>query len=233
MQWREIFQYSAGKYHLFKKFLGVCNKPLPFFVIVYERYLLVFYQGDDGLEDSMIVELFVNRDEEAIRQCEAKYGAELKRMSLRIVGSEEDACECLNDTLLQAWNSITEQKDYNLRAYLIKLVRNTSINCLKKKTAAKRGAVNIALDELEGCLPDNRSNLDFIEKQSLTHEIEDWLLTLSAEKKAIFVRRYFLMESAKEIAAELSLKEGTVLVILSRLRKSLAKHLREKEYILP
>lgn len=185
------------------------------------------------MDDSMIVELFVQRDEEAIRQCEAKYGAELKRMSMRIVGSEEDACECLNDTLLQAWNSITEQKYYNLRAYLIKLLRNNSINCLKKKTSAKRGAVNIALDELEGCLPDKRSDFDFIEKQSLTREIENWLLTLSAEKKAIFVRRYFFMESAKEIAEELDLKEGTVLVNLSRLRKSLARHLRENEYIMP
>lgn len=185
------------------------------------------------MEDSMIVELFVRRDEESIKQSEAKYGAELKRMSMRIVGSEEDACECLNDTLLQAWNSITEQKDYNLRAYLIKLLRNNSINCLKKKTAAKRGAVNVALEELEGCLPDGRADFDFLEKESLTHEIEDWLLTLSTEKKAIFVRRYFFMESAKEIAGELSLKEGTVLVNLSRLRKSLAKHLKEKEYILP
>lgn len=41
------------------------------------------------------------------------------------------------------------------------------------------------------------------------------------------------MKSAKEIAEELGLREGTVLVDLSRLRKSLAKHLREKEYILP
>ena len=185
------------------------------------------------MDDSMIVELFVRRDEEAIKQCEAKYGAELKRMSMRIVGSEEDACECLNDTLLQAWNSITEQRDYNLRAYLIKLMRNNSINYLKKKTAAKRGAVNIALDELEGCLPDNRSDLDFIEKQSLTHDIEEWLLTLSTEKRVIFVRRYFFMKSAKEIAEELGLREGPVLVDLSRLRKSLATHLREKESILP
>lgn len=185
------------------------------------------------MEDSMIVELFVRRDEEAIRQSEAKYGAELKRMSYRIVGSEEDASECLNDTLLQAWNSITEHKDYNLRAYLIKLLRNNSINCLKKKTAAKRGAINIALDELEGCLPSGRSDFDFLEKETLTREIEDWLFTLSPEKKAIFVRRYFFMESPKEIATELSLKEGTVLVNLSRLRKALAKHLKEKEYILP
>ena len=134
---------------------------------------------------------------------------------------------------MQAWNSITEHKDYNLRAYLIKLLRNNSINCLKKKTAAKRGAINIALDELEGCLPSGRSDFDFLEKETLTREIEDWLFTLSPEKKAIFVRRYFFMESPKEIATELSLKEGTVLVNLSRLRKALAKHLKEKEYILP
>lgn len=181
----------------------------------------------------MIVELFINRDEEAIKQSEAKYGAELKRMSHRILGSDEDVCECLNDTLLQAWNSITEQKEYNLRAYLMKLMRNNSINCLKKKTAAKRGAVNIALDELEGCLPDERAVFDFSERESLTREIEQWLSTLSREKKAIFVRRYFFMESAKEIAGELNLKEGTVLVSLSRLRKSLARYLKEKEYILP
>lgn len=180
-----------------------------------------------------IIELYIQRDEEAIKQSEAKYGAELKRMSYRIVGSDEDVCECLNDTLLQAWNSITEQKEHNLRAYLMKLMRNNSINCLKKKTAAKRGVVSVALDELENCLPDGRAVFDFAEKESLTHEIEEWLLTLSPEKKAIFVRRYFFMETAKEISGELDLKEGTVLVSLSRLRKSLAKHLKEKEYILP
>ena len=89
------------------------------------------------LDDARIIELFLAGDESALRETELKYGGELKSLSYRITGSKEDAAECFNDTLLKAWESISEAKPKNLRAYLCRIARNCLLNCVKKKTAKK------------------------------------------------------------------------------------------------
>ncbi len=97
------------------------------------------------MDDSKIIELYLAGDEAALSETELKYGSELKSLSFRITGSKEDAAECFNDTLLKAWESIPEAKPENLRAYLCRIARNCSLNCVKKKSAKKRSAVYIAL----------------------------------------------------------------------------------------
>ena len=49
------------------------------------------------MEDREIIALFTASSEEAIRQCEIKYRAELTTFCKRITGSAEDADECVND----------------------------------------------------------------------------------------------------------------------------------------
>lgn len=183
------------------------------------------------LDDARIIELFLAGDESALRETELKYGGELKSLSYRITGSKEDAAECFNDTLLKAWESIPEAKPKNLRAYLCRIARNCLLNCVKKKTAKKRGAVHIALSELEECIPDEKAYAKIIDDDSLANEIESWLLSVSEDKRAIFIRRHFRFETSRSIAKSLGIREGAVAATLLRLRTSLKEYLAAKDYI--
>ena len=183
------------------------------------------------LDDKRIIELYLAGDEAALRETELKYGSELKSLAYRITGSKEDAAECFNDTLLKAWESIPEARPQNLRAYLGRIARNCSLNCVKKKTAKKRGAVNIALSELEECLPDEKAYAKVIDDDSLVREIEAWLLSVDEDKRAVFIRRYFRFETSRSIAKSLGIREGAVAATLLRLRSSLKEYLAAKDYI--
>ena len=105
------------------------------------------------MEDLQIIELYWNRDEEAIRQSEEKYGIYCRSIALRILAAQEDAEECVSDTWLSAWNAIPPQRPAVLRTFLGRLCRNLSINRHLMNTALKRGGgeVDIALEELREC----------------------------------------------------------------------------------
>ena len=56
------------------------------------------------MEDEKIIELYLSRSEEAIPKTEEKFGKLCVSIAKNILGNEEDAKECLNDTLLALWN---------------------------------------------------------------------------------------------------------------------------------
>ena len=62
------------------------------------------------MEDLQIISLYFKRDEAAISETATKYGAFCHGVALNILSISADADECVNDTYLQAWNSIPPQK---------------------------------------------------------------------------------------------------------------------------
>lgn len=90
------------------------------------------------MEDSKIIQLFLKRSEQAIAETERKYKNTLFPVSYRILKNEPDAEECLNDTYLAAWETIPPQNPNPFAVYLIRIVRNISINKYYKNSAAKR-----------------------------------------------------------------------------------------------
>ena len=58
------------------------------------------------MDDSKIVELFLRRDENAIRHTKEKYGRRLRDLSYGVVRDAQTAEGCENDTYLAAWNAI-------------------------------------------------------------------------------------------------------------------------------
>ena len=97
------------------------------------------------MEDTKIIELFFKRDEGALLQASAKYGAYCSKIAMNVLGSLEDASECMNDTLLRAWNSIPPNKPENLKAYLGRIARNIALDRYDSLTAEKRGGGQYAL----------------------------------------------------------------------------------------
>jgi len=83
------------------------------------------------MHDKEIVALYWNRDESAITETSNRYGNYCFSIAYNILYNNEDAEECVNDTWMNAWNSIPPQRPNNLSTYLGKLTRNLSFNRYK------------------------------------------------------------------------------------------------------
>ena len=80
------------------------------------------------MSDDEIIELLNNKDEGAITAVKGKYYSYLYKISFQIVGNHEDAEECLNDILLELWNTSANINQGSLHAFLVKLTKRISIN---------------------------------------------------------------------------------------------------------
>ena len=184
------------------------------------------------LTDEDILELFFGRSETAIYELDAKYGALCRSIAYNILGSHEDAEECVNDAYLSVWNSIPPARPEILRAYVARVVRNFSLSAWRKKSAAKRGGVSLALEELDESLPAPGTVETELGAKELAAIIGGFLDTLPAESRVIFMRRYYLGESCAEAARRTGLTEKNVSVKLCRIRARLKRYLIESGVII-
>ena len=186
------------------------------------------------MEDDKIVQLYLDRDESAIGQSSEKYGARLRALSLGITSDLPTSEECENDTYLQAWKLIlpNEPRTY-LYAFLARIIRNISIDRCRKRASLKRNGHIVELsEELEMCLPSPDSIEDTIAEEELGRTISDYLRTVSQEKRVIFVRRYFHMDSVAEICRRCGVSESKVKSTLFRTRNDLREYLIQEGYAL-
>ncbi len=184
------------------------------------------------MEDARIIDLFFERDQQALRELDAKYGKACHRLSYNIVNNRQDAEECVNDAYLGAWNAIPPAKPDPLLTYICKIVRNISLNTYYRKGAAKRsGSYTVAMEEIEACIAAPNTVEAELEAGELAHIIESFLDTLTAENRVIFMRRYWFADSCKDIAELVGLTEKNITVRLTRIRERLRKYLIEREAI--
>lgn len=184
------------------------------------------------MEDSTIVQMYWDRDENAISVTDEKYGAYCLSIARNILGNEEDAEECVNDTYLNTWNSIPTNRPRMLSTYLGKIIRNLSFNQYKKAKAKKRGQgqMPLVLDELTEVLSTKEGPEAEIDRKQLISEINEFLKTLSPKHRRIFVCRYWYADSVKDVALKFGMTENNVSVILSRLRSRFRDYLIESGY---
>ena len=185
------------------------------------------------MEDEQIIDLLFQRDQTALRETEQKYSRYLYAVAHNILGSHEDAEECVNDALLSAWNSIPPQRPSVLRIFLARLARNHAINRRKAALAGKRGSgeVALALEELEECIPGNSDTESSVIAEELSQAIGVFVRELPEREGDIFTRRYFYAESVKVIAEGYGLTQNNVSVMLNRTRRKLREYLTKKELL--
>lgn len=181
------------------------------------------------LEDEKIIELFMERSEQALRELDQKYGRICRRLSNSIVNNPEDAEECVNDAYLGAWNTIPPAHPHPLLTYICKIVRNTSLKIYYSRKAAKRNSTyTIAMEEIEACIAGPNTVEAEMEAKDLAHIIESFLDTLTPENRVIFMRRYWFSDSCKDIADFVGISEKNITVRLTRMRQKLKKYLAER-----
>ena len=181
------------------------------------------------MEDSQILELYWRRDEAAIGETERKYGALCRGVARNILGVDEDAEECVNDALHQAWNAIPPQRPDRLGAWLGRVTRNLALNLWSRNHTQKRYAgITALLSELEDCVPAPGGVEWELEDQELSAAIDGWLRTLSQENRTLFLRRYWYGVELQALAVERDVSPNRLAQKMYRLRQSL-KNALEKE----
>ncbi len=183
------------------------------------------------MEDSRILALYFARSEAAIQETDRKYGSYCYKIAYNILTNREDSEESVNDTYLSAWNSIPPRKPAKLSTYLGRLTRNISIDRWRGTNAKKRGGgeIILALDELNECVSGQPSAEEtMIQKEAVT-SLNRFLASLSEEERAIFLCRYWYVNSMEEIARKTGFSIGKIKSMLHRTRKRLSAILQEED----
>lgn len=179
------------------------------------------------MEDSRIVQLFWERNQEAVAAAADKYGAYCAAVAQNILQSEQDAEECVNDTWLSAWNAMPPHRPGRLSVFLGKLTRNLAFNRYKQLRAQKRGGgqIELVLEELAECVSGTDGVEEAVDRAALVETIDAFLDGLPRKQRALFLWRYWHGAAVSEIARRAGMSEGNVSVILHRVRKQLKEHL--------
>ncbi len=184
------------------------------------------------MNDIAILDLFFERNEDAIAECERKYGAYLFRVAHNVLADRADSEECVNDTYLSAWNAIPPERPSILQAYLSKITRRLSIDRLRHRTRQKRQPSEylLSLDELGECIDGGSSVEAKVELSDLAASIERYLENLPQDSRCLFVGRYFYCDSIKEVARYCKCSESAAKSKLFRMRQDLRAHLTKEGF---
>ncbi len=184
--------------------------------------------------DNEIVELYLLKDEAAIMHTTEKYGHRLRALAYGIVADSRTAEECENDTYMEAWNLIPTNEPRNyLYAFLARIIRHISLNCCRSRSRLKRRAYICELStELEQCIPAPNDTSCSIDDIVFGEIINNFLASLDKEKRNIFVRRYWYLDSISSISNYFPLSESKVKTTLFRCRNKLKKYLEKEGYVL-
>ena len=184
------------------------------------------------MEDQRIIELYLQRSEEAIASTASKYGGFCYSIAFRILCDSCDAEEAVSDTYMDAWNAIPPHIPNCLSAFLGKITRRNALDRWDHDRAEKRGGgvPALVLEELRDCIPggtDPQLELEWTELNAL---LNVFLRSLPEQERRVFLCRYWRMDSIKEISQHYGFTQSKVKSMLLRTREKLRRRL-EKEGI--
>ena len=182
------------------------------------------------MNDKNIVDLYFNRDEEAITQTDKKYGRYCYSIAYNILTNKEDAEESVSDTYMTAWRAIPPRRPSVLSTFLGKITRHISIDRWRERSANKRGGgeVTLALEELEDCVAGLQNVEMEYERKELIRAYVKFLDTLPITERRVFLCRYWYVDSVEAIAEKFGFSQSKVKTMLYRTRAKLRKQLAEE-----
>ena len=177
------------------------------------------------MDDQKIIDLYFDRNEQAITETDVKYGKLCHSIAYNILSNREDSEECVNDTYIGVWNAIPPTRPDNLMAFVCRIARNLSLKRLEYLKREKRSAdVILSLDELSAVLPDERYAPD-VSDEDVGRLISQFLRTQKEDVRNVFIRKYYFFDSVKEIAERYSFTESKVKNMLFFTRNKLKDYL--------
>ena len=124
------------------------------------------------------------------------------------------------------------QRPGAFRSWLGRIARNLSLDRFRARRAQKRGGegTELLLSELEQCIPAPDDAACRLEERALQEALNGFLASLSREKRGVFLRRYWFLDSIADIAARYGMSESKVKSMLLRVRRQLRAYLVKEGY---
>lgn len=182
------------------------------------------------IEEKKIIKKAAAGSAEAFERLVLQYQMSIYNLCLRITGNPEDAADLTQESFLKAWRNLDGfHFEAAFSTWLYRLASNTCLDFLR--SAKRRRALSLTLEDEDGRsqlldLPDPaptpESALLAMEENA---RLSAAMRQLDPEQRRILTLRVINGLSYTEIAAVLSIKEGTVKSRLARARDSLRKKL--------
>ena len=179
------------------------------------------------MTDQELLGLYFARSEEAVAATQMVYGPYCRAIALRVLGSEEDAEECLSDVWLRAWNAIPPQRPDHFKGWLGVVTRNQAVSLRRAKDRqpqqADEAALELALDLSGG--PDAEA-----EARELGRAISAFLADQPEMNRNVFLRRYWYGDTVEEAARWAGWSVSRTKTVLFRMRNRLKDYLKKEDF---
>jgi len=184
------------------------------------------------MSDADIIELYWQRDEQAIKETDIKYKSFLLSVAQNIVHDVRDSEECLNDTYVGAWNAIPPARPTVLQAFLATIMRRFAITRYKANRRHKRVAseLTVSLSDLGDMLADEDDVSAEMQAKELAAAISRYVRALPDRQTVIFVGRFYMADPLMKIAQEVGCSLATVKREIATIKDGLKKHLESEGY---
>ncbi len=169
------------------------------------------------MDDSEIVELIRAGDSRGLEILLNNYGPLMKYIITPIIDDPSDREECLHDAAMRVWCKIDlySEERGSFRAWLTAVTRRTALN--------KRRSI-IYTDTVDEWIPtDEDTPEDAILKHERSEQLYRALTKLSTLERTLFYRKYYYMQSTRQIASELGMTERALEGRLYRIKKKLRR----------
>ena len=185
------------------------------------------------MEDDRIIALLWERSELALREIDRKYGRLCGAVAGNVLPNAQDAEECVSDALLAVWNAIPPARPDSLPAFLCRVVRSHALKKRRYNRAQKRDeGASLPIDELAACLSGGNATEDEVDAALLGQAINRYLRGVRADRRRMFVLRYWYAAPVEDIARAMACSAGTVKSTLFRMRGELRTYLEKEGFSL-
>ena len=173
------------------------------------------------MEDSniKIVELAKKGNQEAFLKLIEEVKLKLYKTGISILKNDEDTCDAIQETLINAYKSLNTIKNNEyFSTWIMKILINKCYDIIRKN----KKIINI----------DEKIKLEqdmYYEMYSQESELEVVLNKIDKDLKMVTVLYYYDDLSVREISEVLNIPEGTVKSRLSRARSKIYAILKEEE----
>ena len=177
--------------------------------------------------DENIVEMYWQRDPDAIHETDSKYGPLLWSVAYNILCDAQDCEECQNDTYLRVWNAIPSTRPTSFAGYVVQVVKRIAINRYKEKSRQKRSPsqLTISMEELKKSISSGVTVEEEYDAKEVSQMITDYLWSLNERQRHLFIDRYYMLEPVEKTAAELQISVQTAYRELEKIKQGLKKYL--------
>ena len=181
------------------------------------------------IDEKHMIRLAADGDMAAFEQLVTTHQPAIYRLALRMTGNPEDAADMTQEAFIKAYNSLSSVRgDSRFSVWLYRITTNVCLDFLRHKSRRPQVSLSTSDDDEERQLdiPDPKSMPEELLMKKLGMEaVHRGLERLPPKHRQILVMRELGGLSYSEIAAQLSLEEGTVKSRIFRARKNLCAFL--------